>query len=121
MNLIIGFLPPMLTLALTLARHLWYKLRLLRQLAQDGSILTHPRLSGDVNLPLRQGMCKVPIRPARASFNRLHRLSGESRDPGMLRQLHRFPVRNPGFRPPPERRHVILRTLHMPCPGGTRD
>ena len=55
MNLFIGFLPPMLTLVLTLARHLLYKLPLLRQLAQDGSILTHPRPSCDVNLPLRQG------------------------------------------------------------------
>lgn len=52
MDLIIGFLPPMLTLALTLAQHLWYKLRLLRQLAQDASILAHPRPSYDVNLTL---------------------------------------------------------------------
>ena len=52
MNLLIGFLPPMLTLALTLARHLWYKLRLFRQFAQDGTILTHRGLSFDVNLPL---------------------------------------------------------------------
>ena len=52
MNPVTGFLPPMLTLALTLARLVWYKLRLLRQLAQDGSILTHPRPSCDVNLPL---------------------------------------------------------------------
>ncbi len=51
MNLIIGFLPPMLTLALPLARHLWYKLRLFRQFAQDGTILTHLGLSFDVNLP----------------------------------------------------------------------
>ena len=59
MNLLIGFLPPMLTLALTLARHLWYKLRLFRQFAQDGTILTHRGLSFDVNLPLSQDDCKV--------------------------------------------------------------
>ena len=54
MNLIIGFLPPMLTLA----RHLWYKLRLLRQLAQDGSTLTHHRPSCDVNLPLDRAIAR---------------------------------------------------------------
>ena len=60
MNLIIGLLPPMLTLALTLTRHLWYKLRLLRQLAQDGSILTHPRING---------LCACPVLAGQSRFN----------------------------------------------------
>ena len=51
-------------------------------------------------------------RSARAGFSRPYRPPGESWDPGMPRELHRFPVRDPGSRHSPERRRVGLRTLH---------
>ena len=41
MNRLIGTVPAMLTLGLTLAQHLWYKPLLLHQNVQDKPILTH--------------------------------------------------------------------------------
>ena len=63
----------------------------------------------------RAGFIDPTVLPAKPGFSRPYRPPGESRGQGMPREPHRFPVRVHGFPPPPERRRVVLRTLHKRC------